>query len=149
MSVVVRPNQPPTIRVSSATGAVPIVTAPTQPVHVTVPTGKPGPPGPKGDDGTSVNIVGSVPSAPAGLPPTAAPGDGYISDDTGHLWVWNGTVWSDVGSIQGPPGRSPMIYHGDGTPTVIAGAQSGDMYIDDLTGDMYQLEYAAGSWTLG
>ena len=53
----------------------------------------------------------------------------------------------DPGPV-GPPGRSPMIFHGDGTPTVIPGAQSGDLYINDLTGDMYQLEYAAGSWAL-
>jgi hypothetical protein len=42
----------------------------------------------------------------------------------------------------GPQGRSPMIWHGDGAPTLIPGASPGDLYIDDVTGDMYQLPYA-------
>lgn len=28
-------------------------------------------------------------------------GDGYITQDTGHLWVWDGTQWNDVGQITG------------------------------------------------
>lgn len=28
-------------------------------------------------------------------------GDGYITQDTGHLWVWDGSQWNDVGQITG------------------------------------------------
>ena len=31
-------------------------------------------------------------------------GDGYITQDTGHLWTWDGAGWNDVGRIVGPPG---------------------------------------------
>src|SRR6185295_11483250 len=68
------------------------------------PQGPAGPAGPPGTDGTSVAIKGSV-DTPADLPPTGnAEGDGYISNDTGHLWVWDGTKWVDAGLIQGPEG---------------------------------------------
>jgi len=58
-----------------------------------------------GADGTSVTIVGSVPEA-ADLPDpyTGAIGDGYVTEDDGHLHIWTGTVWDDVGEIRGPPG---------------------------------------------
>ena len=86
-----------------------ITTPNPKPVVVTVPQGKQGPAGPAGPpgkDGTSVNIVGSVPTS-ASLPTDLGPedaGDGYIANDTGDLWVWSGTSWSNVGQIQGPPG---------------------------------------------
>src|SRR5215469_11493872 len=67
------------------------------------PQGPAGPQGPQGNPGQSVTIVGSVPTE-ADLPTSASPGDGYITEDTGHLWVWSGTVWNDVGLVQGPPG---------------------------------------------
>jgi hypothetical protein len=35
-------------------------------------------------------------------------GDGYLVD--GHLWVWNGNIWDDVGVIQGPAGTSSFLY---------------------------------------
>jgi len=60
--------------------------------------------GDKGDPGTGVVIKGSVPDS-GSLPPTGnTPGDGYITEDDGHLWVWDGTAWVDAGLIQGPPG---------------------------------------------
>jgi hypothetical protein len=64
-----------------------------------------GPAGADGADGTSVKIIGSV-TYSADLDPNYAGdvGDGYIVSDTGHLWVWSGTDWVDVGQIQGPPG---------------------------------------------
>lgn len=71
-------------------------------------TGNPGPPG---ADGTSVQIAGRVPNA-AALPTNLGPSDagkGWITEDDGHLHVWSGTAFTDVGRIQGPPGE-------DGTP---------------------------------
>ena len=64
--------------------------------------------GPRGADGTSVRILGSVSTASAlpGYPSsyTGQIGDGYITLDTGHLWVWNGSTWIDAGNITGPQG---------------------------------------------
>ena len=31
-------------------------------------------------------------------------GDGYITEDNGHLWIWSGTTWSDAGQIKGDTG---------------------------------------------
>jgi len=40
----------------------------------------------------------------AALPAGATAGDGYITDDTGHLWVWDGTQYNDAGQITGQAG---------------------------------------------
>jgi len=67
-------------------------------------SGEKGDKGDKGDPGTGVVIKGSVPDS-GSLPPTGnTPGDGYITEDDGHLWVWDGDSWVDAGLIQGPPG---------------------------------------------
>jgi len=57
--------------------------------------------GEKGDPGTSVTILGSFATS-AELPATGNPGDGYLI--TGDLWVWNGSAFENMGSIQGPAG---------------------------------------------
>lgn len=63
--------------------------------------------GAQGPAGTSVTIKGSVAtSGDLSSITGAAVGDGYIATDTGHLWVWNGTTFVDVGKIQGPPGAN-------------------------------------------
>lgn len=64
--------------------------------------------GPAGQDGTSVTIMGSVANAaalPTGLAPSNA-GQGYLTEDNGHLHVWSGTAWTDVGEIRGPQGAT-------------------------------------------
>jgi len=59
----------------------------------------------KGSDGTSISIKGSVPTS-SSLPNSGnIEGDGYITDDTGHLWMWNGSEWGDLGEIRGPQGE--------------------------------------------
>lgn len=69
------------------------------------PTGAQGPTGATGPAGTGINLKGSVPTA-ADLPPSGnTTGDGWIAEDTGHLWVWDSTAWVDVGAIVGPPGE--------------------------------------------
>lgn len=68
------------------------------------PQGPEGPPGEPGEDGTSLQFAGAVDTA-ANLPPTANPGEGYIANDTGHLWIYDGvTPWVDAGEIRGPTG---------------------------------------------
>lgn len=61
----------------------------------------------RGADGTSVTIKGSVPTS-ADLPASGnTVGDGYITDDTGHLWTWTDALtWVDAGEIRGPVGPS-------------------------------------------
>ena len=65
-------------------------------------TGSIGFTGSAGQDGTSVTIIGST-STYAALPDPYLGniGDGYITADNGHLNVWSGTVWNDVGAIIG------------------------------------------------
>ena len=82
---------------TGATGA-------TGPIGPTGPTGPAGPAGADGTDGTSVIIKGTVATS-SNLPMVGnTVGDGYITADTGHLWVWSGSVWTDVGLIRGPAG---------------------------------------------
>lgn len=65
-----------------------------------------GPPGIQGPAGVGINLKGEVPNHAALLllPGPHDPGDAYITRDTGHLWVWNGSTWVDVGDIVGPQG---------------------------------------------
>jgi hypothetical protein len=89
---------------NGATGA----TGPIGLTGSTGPMGSTGATGPKGNDGTSVKIVGHV-STSAYLPvPYAGDlGDGYITDDTGHLWVYTAVdTWTDVGTVRGPDGAT-------------------------------------------
>lgn len=63
--------------------------------------------GSRGDDGTSVKIVGGVTdSSQLPTPYNGDIGDGYISQDNGHLWIWNGSIWEDVGQIIGYTGSA-------------------------------------------
>jgi hypothetical protein len=75
-----------------------------------------------------VEIVGSVASV-VNLPTPYLGNisDGYIVQDNGNLYVWDGSVWQDVGQIKGPQGDigptgSPGIQ-GDVGPTGIQGIQ--------------------------
>lgn len=67
-------------------------------------TGAIGPQGPKGADGTGVTILGSYDSEDAlnQAQPTGKAGDSYLVQ--GNLYVWDGTKWKNVGTIQGPKG---------------------------------------------
>jgi hypothetical protein len=68
-------------------------------------TGLQGSTGVRGSDGTSVTIIGTVvDSSYLPTPHSGAIGEGIITEDSGNLWVWGGTTWSDVGNITGPQG---------------------------------------------
>ena len=69
-------------------------------------TGPKGDKGDKGDTGTSLTVKGSVPAA-ANLPTTGnTAGDGWVTADTGHMHVWDGAAFLDVGTVQGPAGAT-------------------------------------------
>jgi collagen type VII alpha len=73
-------------------------------------TGSVGFTGSRGPAGTSVAIVGSVASSPDLPSPYGGnAGDGYIARDTGNLWVWTGSTWSNVGQIQGYTGSQGVV----------------------------------------
>jgi hypothetical protein len=90
------------------------------------PQGATGPEGPQGPAGTAVDILGTVPTEADlnALSYMANPGDAYITADTGHLWMWSGTAWTDVGDIVGPPGpRGPAGPQGPQGAQGIQGPQ--------------------------
>ena len=70
--------------------------------------------GSRGSDGTSVNIKGSTSTASTStfqaIDPSPTLGDGYIAEDTGHLWIYTSAGiyygFTDVGQIQGPQGST-------------------------------------------
>ena len=59
--------------------------------------------GPQGETGPGIVPKGTVPTE-GDLPPGAAPGDMYTDDATGHMWVWDGSAWVDVGATRGADG---------------------------------------------
>ena len=65
-------------------------------------TGPAGPTGPAGEDGTSVTILGAKNSEDELPQEDNTVGDGWLVQ--GDLYVWNGSSWTNVGTIQGPKG---------------------------------------------
>jgi len=67
--------------------------------------GPAGPTGPQGTAGTSINLKGEVATQSA-LPTVGNQiNDGYITVDTGDLWVWTSSLtWANAGTIVGPQG---------------------------------------------
>jgi hypothetical protein len=106
---------------------------PTGPIGGAGPVGPTGPPGPPGQ---AVTIIGSVPSAPAGLPSTGNKnGDAYISTDTGHLWVWDGTAWVDAGPFVGIGGANAWpAYKVVNVPITVNAATGGSIDVTVLDG---------------
>lgn len=91
--------------------------------------GEIGPTGATGPQGTSINIKGSV-AAEANLPSSGnLVNDAYIVTSTGNLHVWSGSVWSNVGKIQGPTGpqgiQGPTGAQGVTGPTGAASTVQG------------------------
>lgn len=58
-----------------------------------------GPTGPTGAAGSGIQYKGTV-AATGSLPPSGnTQGDAYIVTSTNHLWVWDGSAWTDGGAI--------------------------------------------------
>jgi len=95
---------------TGATGAAGMPGA-TGAAGATGPAGPVGANGADGQDGTSVTIEGSVAMASA-LPNNLTgddAGTGYLTEDDGHLHVWSGTAWVDVGEVRGPKGDDGAV----------------------------------------
>src|SRR5262245_19545116 len=134
----------------------------------------------KGPAGAGVVFQGNV-ADHASLPPTANVGDMYVTNDTGHAWIW-GTpavdMWNDAGPWLGPEGpegptgpagatgstgpagaqgpkgdtgatgatgstgaqgqRGSMWFTGATDPTTVPGAIAGDLYLNTMSGDVFQ-----------
>lgn len=75
------------------------------PVGPTGPSGGPtGPTGPTGAQGTGIDIKGTVATV-NDLPTTGnQPGDAYVVQADGDLYVWSGSEFVDAGKIVGPAG---------------------------------------------
>jgi hypothetical protein len=93
-------------------------------------TGSTGPVGASGLQGASglggaaaITIVGSVATS-TDLNPSysGAAGDGYITVDTGHVWVWDGASWIDAGAIAGASGAGGNGATGPRGATGLSGA---------------------------
>jgi hypothetical protein len=70
----------------------------------TGPTGAVGATGPTGAQGVGITFQGVVPTIPD-LPPSGNTlGDAYFVESETALFVWDGSAWDNLGSIQGPAG---------------------------------------------
>ena len=78
--------------------------------------------GSQGDQGSSVRLVGSL--ADQSLLPVPYGGDigdGYLLEATGHLWIWNGQQWNDIGKLAGDVG--PTGFTGSQGETGYTGSE--------------------------
>lgn len=95
------------------------------------PEGPQGPEGPAGQDGAGIEISGSVPSY-ASLPTNLGPedaGNGYLTQDEGLLYIWDGTAF--------PPEGDGVEFRGPQGPQGIQGPKGdqGDQGIQGPKGD--------------
>jgi hypothetical protein len=96
---------------TGATGSVgptgPTGIGPTGPTGSTGPTGVTGPTGQPGSGVLYKGVLATTGSLPTGGNTT---GDAYIVNDDGHLWVWDGSAWTDGGPVAamvtGPTGAT-------------------------------------------
>jgi hypothetical protein len=85
-----------------------------------------GPTGAQGAQGVSINVKGSVATV-GNLPASGNTlNDAYIITATGDLWVWNGSIWSNVGRLVGPTGPQGIqgvqgITGPTGAPSTVTG----------------------------
>jgi hypothetical protein len=75
-----------------------------------------------------------------GLPATGQPGNAYITRDTGHLWVYDGTRFVDSGPIVGPPGATPTFIAGNITP--IGSGEAPRVDLVRLSNTSYRMDFS-------
>lgn len=96
---------------------------PQGPVGPTGPAGPDGPQGPTGPPGTGLDLDGHAATA-AQLPPNPGPAGTTYSTDDGHVHIWDGTSWRDLGALRGPAG--PEGPQGPAGPAGADGADGAD-----------------------
>ena len=124
--------------------------------------------GDKGADGTSVSIKGEVDN-PSELesPPNVSVGDGYISKDTGDLWIFDDNTqvpgatfgWINVGKIQGTSSyihiawADNVTFSGETFSSVVNfDLENGNkkrwygVYVDDIEEDAEESEAYKYNW---
>jgi hypothetical protein len=127
-------------------------TGPTGPTGATGdigPTGPTGDTGPTGPQGNSFTIKGTV-NLIADLPTlNNAVGDSYVVlEDGGHLYVWDGTAFDDIGQVVGPTGPTGPVSTVAGptgpqgkfaytSTTPPASANNGDAWFNPNDGSAY------------
>lgn len=68
--------------------------------------------------------------------------DGFVYVSNGSAWPANGAGWN----LRGPTGPPGEWFEGAGVPGTVTGAADSDMYVDTVTGDVYQLHML--TWSL-
>lgn len=87
--------------------------------------GPQGPRGPRGADGTSLTVQNEFVATAADLPATAEFNEAYVTRDNGHLHIWDGSAFQDVGQFTGTRGdEGPAGPPGPTGNTGPAGAAS-------------------------
>lgn len=114
--------------------------------------------GPQGDVGARGSLWNTGTSAPS---PTGSErsGDLYLNTTTGNIYEFVAGAWILQGTTKGSPGnsgaagapgssgpRGSLWSTGSGAPSLTGSQQSGDLYLNTATGDVYEL--VAGTWTL-
>lgn len=92
------------------------------------------------------NIKGPAgPEGPVG--PTGATGPAGLTGPAGPQGPAGAAGPPGGAGATGPAGtRGSMWYVAAGPPTTIAGELPGDMYLDNTTGDIYQIDAGTRSW---
>lgn len=100
--------------------------------------------GPKGEDGKSIKIVGNIdtwedlPTEYSAL----AEGDSYYNEEDGKLYIFDGEGFPSKGEgtpFRGEAGkRGAKWFLGEGEPEFEEDSEEGDVYLDLVSGDIYQ-----------
>lgn len=93
---------------------------------------------------STLNVKGTVVGV-ASLPGGASVGDVYLVTTDAHFYVWDGTQWDDLGTLQGADGADgKTILNGSGAPSAGLG-EDGDFYLNTTTTAIYGPK-TAGVW---
>jgi hypothetical protein len=80
-----------------------------------------------------MGAVADAASLPTGLG-AGNTGEGYITNDDGHLHVWSGSAWTDVGVVRGPSGPQGATGATGATGTTGPSGATGPSGNDGATG---------------
>ncbi len=105
---------------------------------------------------TILNASFNTQASPASI------GDAVIAQDTGNLWIWDGTSWDDVGQIKGDHGvdgisekrvylfaKNPTLDETTGLPPAITADAGQQIYDDPTSGVINGWTTTQGSLTAG